>query len=127
MGVSAWLQISGRWLIVAFFVVAGLMNLTPARIQDHIDRARAFQTPHPILVFWFGIALQFASCALIIANWHPALGVLGLIVFTVCASAIYHRFWQMGDPMKRNFSRLALLNNVAITGGLLLLLAVTLV
>ena len=41
------------------------------------------------------------------------------------ATAIYHRFWQMDDPMKRNFSRLALLNNVAIVGGLLLLLAST--
>jgi hypothetical protein len=29
----------------------------------------------------------------------------------------------MDDVMKRNFSRLALLNNVAILGGLLLLLA----
>ena len=117
------LQAAGRVLIVAFFVVAGLMNLTPARIKDHIDRAAAFHTPFPAFVFWFGIALQFASCALIVAGWHQRLGVIGLIVFTVCASAIYHRFWQMPDPMKRNFSRLALLNNVAILGGLLLLLA----
>ncbi len=116
---------AGRLLIVAFFVIAGLMNLTPARIQDHIDRATAFKTPFPTFVFWFGIALQFASCALILAGWHARLGVIGLIVFTVCASAIYHRFWQMADPLKRNFSRLALLNNVAITGGRLLLLVLT--
>lgn len=122
---SAVLVTAGRLLIVAFFIVAGLMNLTPARIRDHIERAQAFNTPHPALVFWLGIALQFASCALILAHWHPDLGVAGLIVFTVCATAIYHRFWQMQDPMKRNFSRLALLNNVAILGGLLLLLAIT--
>ena len=122
---SGGLELAGRLLIVAFFIVAGLMNLTPARIQDHIDRARASNTPHPALAFWCGIALQFASCALILANWHPAVGVVGLIVFTVLATAIFHRFWQMQDPMKRNFSRLALLNNVAIVGGLLLLLALT--
>lgn len=125
MNVNAALVTAGGLLIVAFFVVAGAMNLTPARIRDHIERARAFNTPHPALAFWAGIALQFASCALILANWHPALGVLGLIVFTVLATAIYHRFWRMEDPMKRNFSRLALLNNVAIVGGLLLLLALT--
>lgn len=123
MDASAGLQAAGRLLIVGFFVVAGLMNLTPARIKDHIDRAAAFHTPFPTFAFWCGIALQFASCALIVAGWHARLGVVGLIVFTVCASAIYHRFWHMPDPMKRNFSRLALLNNVAILGGLLLLLA----
>lgn len=122
---TAGLEAAGRLLIVGFFVVAGAMNLTPARIKDHIDRAAAFNAPFPAAMFWFGIALQFASCALVLANWHPALGVAGLIVFTVCATAIYHRFWQMQDPMKRNFSRLAVLNNVAILGGLLLLLALT--
>jgi putative oxidoreductase len=123
MDLSGGLELAGRLLIVGFFVVAGGMNLTRARIQDHIERAARFKTPFPAFVFWAGIALQFASCALVLANWHPALGVIGLIVFTVLASAIYHRFWQMEDPMKRNFSRLALLNNVAIVGGLLVLLA----
>ena len=125
MDASAGLVAAGRLLIVGFFVVAGLMNLTPARIQDHIERAARFKTPFPTFVFWFGIGLQFASCALILAGWHARLGVIGLVAFTVCASAIYHRFWQMPDPLKRNFSRLALLNNVAILGGLLLLLALT--
>ena len=119
------LVLAGRLLIAGFFVVAGLMNLTRARIADHIERATRFKTPYPTFVFWAGIALQFASCALVLADWHADVGVVGLVVFTVLASAIYHRFWQMDDPMKRNFSRLALLNNVAIVGGLLLLLAAT--
>lgn len=120
---SGGLELAGRWLIAGFFVVAGVMNLTRARILDHIERAARFKTPFPAVAFWCGIGLQFASCALVLANWHAPFGVVGLIVFTVLASAIYHRFWQMDDPMKRNFSRLALLNNVAIVGGLLLLLA----
>ena len=125
MDASAGLITAGRLLIVGFFIVAGGMNLTSARIADHIERATRFNTPFPNFVFWAGIALQFASCALVLADWHADVGVVGLVVFTVLASAIYHRFWQMDDPMKRNFSRLALLNNVAIVGGLLLLLAAT--
>jgi putative oxidoreductase len=119
---GAALVVAGRLLIVAFFVIAGLCNLTPARIRDHIDRAAAARTPLPAVVFWFGIALQFVSCALILVGWHVDLGVIGLIVFTVAATAIYHRFWQMADPGKRNGARLGLLNNLAILGGLLLLL-----
>jgi putative oxidoreductase len=119
---SAWLDVAGRLLIVAFFVIAGLCNLTPARIKDHIDRMILFKTPAPAFLFWFGIVLQFVSCALILAGWHADWGVVGLIVFTVVATAIFHRFWQMDDPGRRNGMRLGLLNNVAILGGLLLLL-----
>jgi putative oxidoreductase len=109
-------------LIVGFFIVAGLCNLTPARIQDHIDRLRAFGVPFPSFAFWAGIALQFTGCALIVADWRADLGVICLIVFTVLATAIFHRFWQRQDPVQRNASRIALLSNVAIVGGLLLLL-----
>jgi uncharacterized membrane protein YphA (DoxX/SURF4 family) len=46
-----------------------------------------------------------------------------LITFTITATAIFHRFWQVTDPVRRNLGRLFFLNNTAITGGLLLLLA----
>lgn len=119
---NGWLGTAGEQLIVLFFVVTGVSNLTRARIADHIERMRAFGTPFPAALFWLGIALQFAGCAMIEFRWHPALGVGCLIVFTVAATAIFHRFWQKSDPVQRNFSRLTLLGNTAILGGLLLLL-----
>jgi putative oxidoreductase len=118
----SWLDIVGQQLIVLFFLVTGISNLTRARIADHIERMRAFGTPLPAAAFWLGIALQFTGCALLIFDWHPAVGVLCLIVFTVAATAIFHRFWQKSDPLQRNISRLTLLANTAILGGLLLLL-----
>ena len=117
-----WLGTAGEQLMVLFFVVAGVSNLTKARIADHIERMRAFGTPFPAALFWLGIALQFAGCAMIELRWHPALGVGCLIVFTIAATAIFHRYWQKSDPVQRNFSRLTLLGNTAILGGLLLLL-----
>ena len=116
------LQEAGKWLIVAFFVATGLANLTKARIADHIERMRAFGTPYPAAAFWAGIALQLTGCALVIAGRYAALGVAGLIAFTVIATAIFHRFWQKADPVQRNLSRLSFLANIAILGGLLLLL-----
>ena len=38
------------------------------------------------------------------------------------ATAIFHRFWQKTDPLQRNVSRITLLGNMAILGGLCLLL-----
>ena len=117
-----WLGTAGKHLIVLFFLVTGVSNLTRARIIDHVERMRAFGTPAPAAFFWLGIALQFIGCALIEIDWHPALGVGCLIVFTLAATAIFHRFWEKTDPMQRNISRLTLLGNTAILGGLLLLL-----
>lgn len=118
-----WLDTTGRLLIVACFLITGLSNLTKARIKDHVDRMVAFGTPLPKPAFWLGIALQFTGCALLAVGWHAEIGAWCLIVFTVAATAIFHRFWVMQDPMRRNLSRLMLLNNTGVLGGLLLLLA----
>jgi uncharacterized membrane protein YphA (DoxX/SURF4 family) len=119
---ASWLDTAGRLLFVLFFLVTGLCNLTRERIKDHIDRMAEFQTPFPATAFWIGITLQFTGCALLLTGWHAETGVYCLILFTLAATAIFHRFGSMQDPMQRNVSRLMLLNNTAILGGLLLLL-----
>jgi uncharacterized membrane protein YphA (DoxX/SURF4 family) len=116
------LETAGRLLVVFFFLAAGFCNLTKARIKDHIERMAALHTPLPAAAFWIGIVLQFTGCALVIADWHADIGVYCLIVFTVAASVIFHRFWIMHDPARRNTSRVMLLNNIGLLGGLLLLL-----
>ena len=116
------LEFAGKWLVVAFFLLTGLFNLTKARIADHIERMTGFGVPFPATAFWTGIAFQFTGCALIIADWHAAAGVVLLMIFTIAATGIFHRFWQKRDPVQRNFSRLAFLANAGILGGLLLLL-----
>lgn len=116
------LEITGRLLIVFFFLVAGLNNLSPARVKDHIERMQDFGVPLPGAAFWTGIAMQFAGCALVLADWHADIGVMLLIGFTVVAGGMFHRFWTVEDSMRRNALRLGLLNNIAVVGGLLLLL-----
>jgi len=122
---ASWLAAAGRLLIVFSFVVAGLSNLTPAAIKQHTERLAGFHVPFPRLAFWFGIAVQFTGCVLILIGWHAGIGVICLIAFTVAATAIYHRFWSKKDPMQRTISRITLVGNTAIVGGLLLLLQQT--
>ena len=119
---ASWLAATGRLLIVFSFVVAGLCNLTRPAIKQHIERLAGFHVPFPRLAFWIGIALQFTGCALVLVGWHADVGVICLIAFTVAATAIYHRFWSKKDPMQRTISRITLVGNIAIVGGLLLLL-----
>jgi uncharacterized membrane protein YphA (DoxX/SURF4 family) len=119
---ASWLDSAGRLLIVAFFIIVGVRNLSAHHVEDHVKRLGIFKCPMPRPAFWAGIVLEFVGCALVLANWHPAVGVLCLIVFTVLATLLLLRFWEMGDPMKRMGMQNGFLANLAVLGGLLLLL-----
>lgn len=116
----ACLDNAGRLLIVLSFLISGLTNLMQSR--QHIARMVTFRVPFPALAFWFGTVLLFTGCALLLIGRHALFGAACLILFTVAATAIYHRFWTKTDAMERIHSRIALTGNTAILGGLLLLL-----
>src|SRR5262245_55731920 len=121
-GDVSWLDTAGRLLIVTCFLATGLCNLTRERIRDHIERMAAFGTPMPAAAVLGGIGVQVVGCAAVLFVRHAELGVHCLFAFAVAAAAIFHRFWWMPDPAKRNTSRIIFLGNVGILGGLLLLL-----
>ncbi len=118
----SWMVSTGKMMMAALFLVAGTLNVMPARVKDHIERMAGFGVPLPAAAFWIGIAMEFVGCALLLSNWHADIGVWLLIAFTAIAGAIFHRFWRVEDPMRRHMLRIALLNNVAVIGGLLVLL-----
>lgn len=118
----SWMVALGKISIVTLFLVAGTLNVMPARVKDHIERMAGFGVPLPAFAFWIGIAMEFIGCALVLSGWHAHIGVWLLIAFTAIAGGIFHRFWRVDDPMRRQALRIALLNNVAVIGGLLLLL-----
>jgi uncharacterized membrane protein YphA (DoxX/SURF4 family) len=124
-GDASWLDTAGRLLIVAFFVITGLRNLQKHQVDDHIQRLQAYGTPilSAAPTFWAGVVLEFVGCALLLLNWYPAIGVLCLIAFTVLATALMLRFWEVDDdPGKRIGMQNGFLANIAVVGGLLLLL-----
>ena len=120
----SWMVTAGKWMLATLFLLAGTMNLSPARVKDHIERMAGFGVPLPTVAFWTGIAMEFVGCALLLIGWHAQIGVWLLIAFTVIAGSIFHRFWRVDDPMRRHMLRIAALNNIAVIGGLLVLLHV---
>ncbi len=118
---TSWLETAGRLLMVAFFLAVGLRNLQRHHIDDHVKRLTNFKAPFPVLTFWTGQAMEFVGCALVLFNWHPAIGVALLLVFTVVASALLLRFWEVEGPMRTGLQN-GMLANIGIVGGLLLLL-----
>lgn len=118
---ASWLDTAGRLLLVVFFLAVGLRNLQRHHIADHVKRLTNFKAPLPRVTFWVGQAMEFVGCALLLIDWHPAIGVLLLLVFTVVASGLLLRFWEVEGPMRTALQN-GMLANVGIVGGLVLLL-----
>ncbi len=116
------LDAAGRVIIALFFLWVAITNLSQARIKDHIDRLTLYKAPMPAALFWIGEALSIVSALMVLSGWHADIGVYGLMLFLVLATALLLRFWQAPNPIARNGMRLAMLSNTAIFGGLLLLL-----
>jgi putative oxidoreductase len=121
IGDASWLATAGRLLLVAFFLAVGIRNLQRHHIDDHVKRLTNFKAPFPLVTFWIGQTMEFVGCALVLFDWHPAIGVLLLLVFTILASGLLLRFWEVDGPMRTGLQN-GMLANIGIVGGLLLLL-----
>jgi putative oxidoreductase len=80
--------------------------------------------PHARVVLTAGLALQFVGGTLLALDlWRPLAAAL-LVAFTVAASAIFHRWWLIADPLLSHLHFSNLLVNCGVVGGLLLVVAI---
>ncbi len=115
------LQIAGQLLIAALFLGTGARTAT-TQFAQHLERMIGYGVPQARLALIAGLVMQFAGAILVALDLYRALGAAILIVFTLLASALFHRFWLVDDPLRRHFHISFLFSNCATIGGLLLLM-----
>ena len=117
------LQAAGQLLLAFAFLASGVRNLG-WMFRQHEERMRALGVPQARLVLIVGFVLQFIGAALLALDYRRTLGASLLIVFTVAASLIFHRWWLVRDPLLRHLHIGNLIVNAGVIGGLLLVAAV---
>ena len=115
------LHVAGQLLLAFLFLGTGIVNAVWKQ-QPHIDRMREAGVPLARQALWFGFAMQFAGGLMLLFDWRRDIGAAILIVFLIVASAIFHRFWLVEDPLRRHFHVSFLFSNCGLIGGLLLLM-----
>ena len=115
------LQIVGQILIAVLFLGTALINST-TKVKQHAERMAALGVPAPYVMLWLGFAVQYTGAILVLLDVKTDIGVYLLLLFTVAATAIFHRFWRVGDPLMRHMHVSFLFSNIAVVGALLLLL-----
>jgi putative oxidoreductase len=117
------LQAAGQLLLAFAFLATGVRN-AGWKFRSHAERMAAYGVPHPRLVLAAGFALQFTGAILLALDFSRTLGAGLLIAFTVLASAIFHRWWLVADPLLSHLHLSNLLVNCGVVGGLLLVAAI---
>jgi putative oxidoreductase len=116
------LQACGQLLLALAFLASGVRNLGWMFAQ-HESRMAALGVPCARGVLIAGFVLQFCGATLLALDYQRTLGAWLLVLFTVAASAIFHRWWLIQDPLLRHLHIGNLLVNAGVVGGLLLVAA----
>ncbi len=114
-------QTIGQLLIALMFVATGIVNST-IKFHQHLDRMVAVGVPFAKAALIIGFAMQLAGGLLIAFDAYRAAGAAILIVFTVFATAIFHQFWRVEDPLRRHLHVSFIFSNRALIGAFLLLM-----
>ena len=117
------LQAAGQLLLAFAFLASGVRNAF-WKFQQHVERMRAYGVPAAREALVLGLILNFTGGVLLILDYERQLGAGLLILFTVLASLIFHRWWRVADPLLRHLHIGNLLVNAGVVGGLLLVAAI---
>ena len=115
------LEIAGHVLIAFLFLFRGIGSL--AGWDGHVARFRSFNIPFPRVVLGLGFAVMLIGGAMVALDLRAALGAAALIVFTVAANFLYHHFWSIEDPQRKQIHLYFFCNNIAVIGGLVMVIA----
>jgi putative oxidoreductase len=121
MTTTAILIVIGRFLLGAYFVQAGVRNFMKRELHTGILAKKGVPMPRASLLV--ALAVQVLGGLSVALGIFPAIGAIGLILFTVAANYLYHNFTQFeGDERQSHLG--SVLTNAAIVGGFLLVIAI---
>ena len=115
------LQIIGHAMIAFLFLYRGITAIP--QFERHLSRFHDHKVPFAKPVLIGGFATMLVGGLMVLADYYAALGAAALIVFTAMANLLYHHFWTMEDPQLRQTHTWIFCNNVAVMGGLAMVIA----
>jgi uncharacterized membrane protein YphA (DoxX/SURF4 family) len=110
----------GQIMVGALFIIMLFKNI---KVWDFNVKRVGELLPMPKVVLVTGFIIQTIGGLLVIFDYRADVGAIMLIVFSLAATAMFHRFWTMDDPLRRNYHMLLFSSNIALFGALLMIYA----
>jgi len=111
----------GRLCLSAIFIILGVTDILH---WNSTVGFLALKIPAAPMMLVFAIILKIGGGILLMTGQRLQLGAIALIVFMVPATLIFHSFWNAPAAEYQN-QLIQFLKNLAIIGGLLMILAPT--
>ena len=112
---TSYLPLLGRLLIAVLFILAGAGKLGAVEATTAFIASKGI--PMPMIACWMTIAVEILGGLALAAGFQTRLAALALAGFTLAAAALFHNDLASQSEMT------SFLKNLAITGGLLQVVA----
>jgi putative oxidoreductase len=116
---QGFLLLAGRVLMGWIFIESGFRKLLG--MDAFIASLMRRSVPASTLLGWIGAVVEFAGGAAILLGFYTRCAAIAIIVFTIIATLIGHRYWEIAEPAARRIQQSNFAKNVTIIGGLILL------
>lgn len=116
------LLLLGRVLLGGGFLVSGLRNIAAIPMLTGFMQGRG--VPQPRAAAIIGVVWEGLLGLLVLAGLFVMPSALGLALFTIIATLLFHNFWDM-QGQERLLNQNGFISNVMLIGGLLVLAAVS--
>jgi putative oxidoreductase len=107
----------GRVLLGALFFISAINKILGFSFVSGWMASAGLPMPDLLLVLT--IAIEMIGGLMLITGWHARYAAVGLAVFLVPVTLVFHAFWS-ADAATFNDQLTAFLKNAAIFGGMLL-------
>ena len=116
------LKLVGRVALALIFVAAGANKL--ADFGAFSTSLEGMGLPAPAIFAALAVAFELGGGLALALGLQARLGAVALVVFTIVATLLAHRFWEVEDVTAQFVERIMFMKNLAIVGGLLFAVAV---
>jgi putative oxidoreductase len=93
----------------------------PAKTAAQMEGRGMFWVP---FFLWAAAAVELAGGLSLLLGYKARLGALVLFLFLIPVTLTFHTWWTYADPKEQQVNMLFFLHNLALMGGLLLLLTI---
>jgi putative oxidoreductase len=113
------LILAGRVLIGWLYVESGFRKLLA--MDPFIASLTRRNVPWATFWGWIGTLVEFLGGLALLLGAFTRCAALAILVFTIVATLIGHRYWEIAEPAARRMQHSHFLKNLAIMGGIVLL------
>lgn len=110
------LSLMGRALLALLFIPAGFAKVTG--FAGTVGYIASKGVPFPALAAAAAIGVELGLGMLLLLGWRARWAALGMALFTLVISFIFHNFWAV-PPEQVMAQQQSFFKNMAIVGGLL--------